>query len=746
MSLRNGFATIFFFLICLSSLQGQTFPNFDPPAPFKPKKPPTEDQRRHYEALEHYIVGLVDLQQNRIFEALRAFAKATELDPQAAPAFKAQIPILLALDETAKALTVTKKTLEIDPDDHEVWYAYAGQLKSRGENLDARRALRRSLAALPNAEHTELRLQIYLDLGLLLEDDGQHLPAAKAFNQAARLLEEPEALTEIGPISEDLVTRRLAEIYERIGRLYVHAGKYNEAVDAYHRSQQKYPEGSGRLNYNLAQVYSKQGKLAKALAALDSYLRYQPQGAEAYVQRIEILQKLKRDDEIVPWLERTSKADPHNITLKQLLAKNFHRYGRLGDAERLYQQLLVLKPSSELYVSLLRLYLSGKDADTQKGLKLLDETIAKADALPVFGDNGETLRAKAMVDALRANDDIGKSLVQVAQKSIKKSRDAQERTYLVLAALAAREKSLATAERFYRLCLGRKDLKNEHIAYGGLLQLLWKQKKYKEVIVVCRQGLRDAPKRNHILLHHDLARALTQFEQYDEALFHADQAIDLAPEPDRLASQHLRMRVLIAAKRFEQAEAGCLAMLEEHKLPSDVREIRYLMSVMYSAAGKLAKAEKQLQLVLSGDPDNATANNDLGYIWADQGKHLEKAESMIRKALQLDRERQRKNDKLVEVKDRAAYVDSLGWVLFKRGKLTEALRELERATELPGGDDPVIWDHLGDVYFQLKEIDRAAKAWRKALHLYDAQKRRRIDQKYKDIRRKLATISPSNNP
>ena len=68
------------------------------------------------------------------------------------------------------------------------------------------------------------------------------------------------------------------------------------------------------------------------------------------------------------------------------------------------------------------------------------------------------------------------------------------------------------------------------------------------------------------------------------------------------------------------------------------------------------------------NPDDPWPNNDLGYLYAEQGKNLEKAEAMIRKALQ-------------EEPESFAYLDSLGWVLFKRGKAKEALEPLKKAAE-----------------------------------------------------------------
>ena len=84
--------------------------------------------------------------------------------------------------------------------------------------------------------------------------------------------------------------------------------------------------------------------------------------------------------------------------------------------------------------------------------------------------------------------------------------------------------------------------------------------------------------------------------------------------------------------------------------------------------GDYAKGEAELEILLQRNPDEAGPNNDLGYLYAEQGKNLEKAEAMIRKALQ-------------EEPENSAYLDSLGWVLFKRGKVKEALETLKKAAE-----------------------------------------------------------------
>ena len=61
-------------------------------------------------------------------------------------------------------------------------------------------------------------------------------------------------------------------------------------------------------------------------------------------------------------------------------------------------------------------------------------------------------------------------------------------------------------------------------------------------------------------------------------------------------------------------------------------------------------------------------------------------------------------------------VDSLGWVLYRRGKYGDAVKHLERAAELRP-NDPVINDHLGDAYWRVGRRLEARFQWSHALAL-----------------------------
>ncbi|MCX5683507.1 MAG: hypothetical protein NT049_07475 [Planctomycetota bacterium] len=83
---------------------------------------------------------------------------------------------------------------------------------------------------------------------------------------------------------------------------------------------------------------------------------------------------------------------------------------------------------------------------------------------------------------------------------------------------------------------------------------------------------------------------------------------------------------------------------------------------------------------------------------------MAKAEQLVREALKASPES-------------AAYLDSLGWVLYKEGKFDEAVRTLLDATKAAPELDAVLWDHLGDAYWRLSRQEDAKKAWEAAVKI-----------------------------
>jgi tetratricopeptide (TPR) repeat protein len=721
---------------------------------FVPLRPQTRAELTRLQALTVYGLGVLRQNQDRLVEATQLFEEARELDPTSAPLHKVLIPLYVALRRSEEALAACRRVLDLDPDDYDTWSLYGKQLKNRGRLKEAREALARALACQGVAEHPDLRVQLHFDLGVLWEETQDYDHAVDAFGQAVKILDDPHSLSELDGFDRQGLEEQAANTYERMIKLCIQAQEYDRALEVFAEGRQKHPVLAQRLNYSLAKIHAGQGRPAEALAPLDEYLSTQPQGAEAYELRIALLEQLQRSDEIVPSLEKAAQQDAHNVPLHLLLAQQCAAAGQFGKAEKVYQELAESGPTPEVYHGLFTMYRNGPADGLARVLTLFDDAVRKSSRGDerTDGDPQAAAQARAMLATLREDFGVGKALLPVARRYVQSgSRPLHPQTELLLAALAGRARQREEAEFFYRRCLHNGSAKEREVAvYGGLIQVLWKAHKHEALVEVCRQGLEKTPTADQALFHNNLARALVYLGKTDEAVAEADKAVATSGEGSRLGARLSRLFVLERAERYPQAVAEGQALLKEYKLPSDVSEIRHRLSNLYSSMGEHAKSEEQLQLILQADPNDATANNDLGYYWADQGKSLEEAERLIRRALELDRLQKKTAATMMEEEDadNAAFLDSLGWVLFRRGQPAAARALLEKAASLTRDEeDPVIWDHLGDVYFRLADKTRARSAWQKSLALYETEKRLKADTHCKELKRKLKMLeSDSQDP
>ncbi len=711
-------------------------------------RPQTQNELDRAEALKLFGLGVLHERGHRLVEATRCFERAARLDPQATPVLRALVPLYLALDRSDDALAVCRRALDLDPDDHETWHVYARQLKAAGRDADAVDALKQGVRCPGLKDRPDRRLQMYHDLGVLLEAAQDFAGAEAAFREVAQALDNPAPLLEAGAYSRDEIVEQAAEVHERVGRVCLRGGSHDRAVAAFEEAGRKDPRRAARLAFNLAQVFADRGDWPKALARVNEYLATQPQGTEGYELMAEALRRLGRDEAgVLAELRRHEQGNRQNKAFKALLARQYVRAGRPQEAEALFLEVASESPSPEVYRGLFELY--RQTGGASRVLQALDAALTP----PEDRDGGDGPRVNPSADKARSmlvvlRDDAGlvRALLEESRGRLTQGAGLGFQTRFFLAVLAARTKQLDHAEALYRSCLdhaGGVPRQSEHNVYGGLLQVLNQAHKYEAVVAVCRKGLAQAEATNRVLFHLQMSQALVRLGKADEAVAEANRAVAVAGDNERLPSRLNRVSVLTYAERPEQASAEGRSLLKEYTKPADVHDIRHRLTSAYIQARNYPAAEEQLHQLLRDDPDDATANNDLGYIWADQNKNLDEAERMVRKAIELDRRDKRAGKGVVPDADldSAAYVDSLGWVLFRKGRLPDARRELEKAAALPGGDDdPVVWDHLGDVYARLAEPARAAAAWKKAAALYEVGRRPNTDGRHQDVLQKLKLL------
>jgi tetratricopeptide (TPR) repeat protein len=203
--------------------------------------------------------------------------------------------------------------------------------------------------------------------------------------------------------------------------------------------------------------------------------------------------------------------------------------------------------------------------------------------------------------------------------------------------------------------------------------------------------------------YYDLASAQIALDRGDDAVLTLEGA--QKKFPTGFVNEYLlgvayqtRKQYAVAVNHFTSAEHLAQAG-ETNRLNSG---FYFQLGAAFERKGDRAEAEKYFEKCLILAPEDAEALNYLGYMWAEKGEKLDRARSMIERAVKSD-------------PTNAAFLDSLGWVLFQLGQPREAVEYLLQAIAQDTKPDATVFDHLGDAYAALNEMAKAREAWRKSL-------------------------------
>ncbi len=175
---------------------------------------------------------------------------------------------------------------------------------------------------------------------------------------------------------------------------------------------------------------------------------------------------------------------------------------------------------------------------------------------------------------------------------------------------------------------------------------------------------------------------------------------------EEIAASEEAEAVFLAAQIYQRAErySDSIPLLERLlKDNNDSRQALFLLGAAQERSGQRPAAIATFQRLLEMSPDHTPTLNYLGYMWAEKSENLDEAVTLILRAV-------------AQEPDNGAYVDSLGWAYYQLGRYQEARRHLEWAARLVP-DDATIFEHLGDLYLALEEIEQARDSYRAALDL-----------------------------
>lgn len=129
----------------------------------------------------------------------------------------------------------------------------------------------------------------------------------------------------------------------------------------------------------------------------------------------------------------------------------------------------------------------------------------------------------------------------------------------------------------------------------------------------------------------------------------------------------------------------------------------YARGITHDRTGNFGAAEADLLAAIEILPDDSSLLNYLGYSWIDRNVNLERGLELIRKAVALS-------------PDDGYILDSLAWAYYRLGRYDEAVEPMEQAIGQMASD-PLVNDHLGDIYWMVGREREAEIQWKRALSL-----------------------------
>lgn len=449
-----------------------------------------------------------------------------------------------------------------------------------------------------------------------------------------------------------------------LARLDVNSGNTEEAIQIYEKILELAPDNT-TVRLRLGYLYSQQGRYKEGEQTIKVVLTKDPESyfALLYLARLAI---------------QSGDYDTAATFYEKILLQNWSQELVYEMAE-FYGLREQYKRVEELYASILK-----KEPENEQA------ALGRVHALIRLEQEKEALAELARVRAFTSNPtniDLIVSRVYIRAKNLKKANGLLEK-------IIAREES---APARYMLAVIRYDNDKREAALAHLRKINHDDEEFA----------------NSIALQ---VKILTELKRSSEAVLLVQKLID---NPSR--RQALYYSLLAGVYEEQEQIAKSFEVLKKgmELYPENV-QLLFEYGLLLEQEKKQVEAIASMEKVLTLQADHVEALNFLGYTWADNNVHLDKALEYIKKA--------------IAVKPDNGYIlDSLGWVYFRMGDLEKARVELERAIALIPGD-PNIQEHLGDVYLAAGQKEKARITYRKALGIYNDQgKKDQVQKKIDDV-------------
>ena len=500
-----------------------------------------------------------------------------------------------------------------------------------------------------------------------------------------------------------------------LGRLYRVSNNSPDAEQAFKQALAVDPENEDALT-QLGSLYMDLGDTKAAIDKLKTVTDKTPseRTLEALAHAYEDQKDFKSAAET---LRRAADLAPDDERITRDLANDLFQSDQMDEALKLFQQLAEEEPRAPEYQIRLSQIYQGK-GDMAKAYEALAKAKQlDAQSLGVRDQEVNLLETeKKFPEAIAALKSI---LDDTARRSYSEGEKENRIRFLEKLGMDYRNnEQYQQANEAFRQIAALDSNATPQVEVQ-VAETYRAQKDYASALKQMDATLKKFPKDRMVVAEH--ASLLADQGKVDQAASETRSLLD--GKQDRAVYLQLA-EIYEKGKRWSDM-AGALDQAEKLSTsPDDLETVHFMRGAMLERQKQYDQAEAEFRKVLEAHGQQyASAANYLGYMLADRNVRLDEASDLIKKALDMEPEN-------------GAYLDSLGWVYYRQGKLDQAEGLLQRA--LQRQPDPTVHDHLGDVYAKEGKIRDAISQWEASLKEFKSQPQSADDpEEVASVNRKL---------
>lgn len=453
---------------------------------------------------------------------------------------------------------------------------------------------------------------------------------------------------------------------QSLGDLYLKEKQTDRAIAVYESIAARYPDRENAL-MGLLQIYTEKSDYKNAINTLSKIENLEGPSEQITMEKVRLYLLMKQNDLAYKEVQDLCDKNPNDLRYRNLLAGLYMDNGETDHAMRILGD--ILKTDSTNYSAHLTLASyyekAGNDTLYNKEINavLLNPDLESTDRLNVMRSLIAKSEQKGGQDSTR---------ILTLFKDQLKMKQANADLPMLCAQYMAMKKMSQTEiqpvlEQILSIAPDNIPARLQLLSYYAKPEA--KDSDYKQIIRICTSAISYNP--DQLPFYYYLSIAYSQTNCKKDAIAYLEKgAGQITPKSD----------------------------------PGMVSDLYGMLGDLYFQEKARQKAYAAYDSSLVYKDDNIMVLNNYAYYLSLHKERLDKAEEMSYRTVKSE-------------PNNATYLDTYAWIMFEKGKYTQAHIYIDQALKNGGDKESGIVEHAGDIYAKLNKIPEAVEFWKKALKL-----------------------------